>query len=149
MASVFLGTVLMWDRICVYGVWTKGKENVSGCLLRGNQERGWTRAHVRSRYADFQAFTSQMRNIMKQRRTLAVPASCLWTLAAKRKKRQDVNDKNGNNRKTLGEPLLTLCGFLIDTTEAVVRGGKAKGETERGKKIYRDWKGEWEGESFL
>lgn len=139
--GVFLGTVLMWDRICVYGVWTKGGENVSGCLLRGNQERGWTRAHVRSRYADFQAFTSQMRNIMKQKRTLAVPASCLWILAAKRKKRQDVNDKNGNNRKTLGEPLWTVRGFLIDTTGAVVRGGKAKGETERGEKYTETERG--------
>lgn len=32
----------------------------------------------------------------------------------------------------------TACGFLVDMTGAVVRGGEEKGETVREKKRYRD-----------
>lgn len=58
--------------------------------------------------------------------------------------------ENGLNKKAiigkhLGEPLClwTACGCHVDTAGgggAVVGGGEEKGETEREKKRYRDWK---------
>lgn len=56
----------------------------------------------------------------------------------------EMGSTKGNNRKTLGEPLClwTACGFLVDKTGAVVRGGEETGETEREKKRYRDRKRE-------
>lgn len=101
-------------------------------MLGGNQDRGLTRSHLRSRYADLQAFMSRMRNNMKRKkRTSAALAEGLWILAAKGKKGQGLNYKTGNKRNT---SLRTACRFLSDTTG----GHEVKGGEEKGKGVQRE-----------